>query len=73
MYANYTGAFHLPNVRNILGSLQWRSLLADLYSPDEPSPTTIDLLDLELVRNSVYIGSLPALRNFSAPRLRGVG
>ncbi|KAL2859260.1 hypothetical protein BJX68DRAFT_261704 [Aspergillus pseudodeflectus] len=73
MYANYRGAFHLPNVRNMLGSLQWRSLLADPYSPDEPSPTTIDVPDLELVRNSVYMGSLPALGSFSAPRLRSVG
>jgi hypothetical protein len=49
MYANYTGGFYLPNVRHILGSLQWRSLLRDTYSPDQPSPTTVDVPNLELV------------------------
>jgi hypothetical protein len=73
MYANYTGGFYLPNIRNILGSLQWRSLLRDTYSPDQPSPTTVDVPDLELVQNSLQMGSLPALRNFSAPKLKSVG
>ncbi|KAL2842932.1 hypothetical protein BJY01DRAFT_199687 [Aspergillus pseudoustus] len=73
MFANYTGAFSLPNVRNITGSLEWRSVLDDPNLPEEPSPTEIDVPDLEYVGSSVYMNSLPALRNFSAPKLRTVG
>ncbi|KAL2812297.1 hypothetical protein BJX63DRAFT_397056 [Aspergillus granulosus] len=73
LFANYTGGFHLPNVRNITGGLAWRAWYADPYTPEQPSPTTVDLPDLEYVGESMSMHSLSTLTKLSAPKLRTVG
>ncbi|KAE8420322.1 hypothetical protein BDV36DRAFT_293459 [Aspergillus pseudocaelatus] len=71
MSHNYTGAFHLPNIRNITGSFKW------FQDPDHigvyPEPTSISLPDLEFLGHSLYFNSLPTLKSFTAPKLKTVG
>ncbi|KAI9367648.1 hypothetical protein BJX61DRAFT_527409 [Aspergillus egyptiacus] len=71
--ANYTGSFYLPNLRIITGELSWFTNRQDPLNPREPSPTTIDLPDLEHVGNEVAFRTLSSLTKFSAPRLQTVG
>ncbi|KAE8137732.1 hypothetical protein BDV38DRAFT_282666 [Aspergillus pseudotamarii] len=71
MSYNYTGAFHLPNIRNITGSFKWFQYPE--YIGVYPEPTSISLPDLEFLGHSLYFNSLPALKSFTAPKLKTVG
>ncbi|OJJ01275.1 hypothetical protein ASPVEDRAFT_40846 [Aspergillus versicolor CBS 583.65] len=65
----YDGPFYLPNIRNITGNIRYQNDYD--ASKSEPTPTSIDLPDLEYCA-SVYLGSLPSLRNVSMPKLKTV-
>lgn len=65
----YDGPFYLPNIRNITGQIGYRNNYD--ASRSAPTPTSIDLPDLEDC-DSVYLGSLPSLRNASMPKLKTV-
>ncbi|BCS18246.1 uncharacterized protein APUU_11074A [Aspergillus puulaauensis] len=65
----YDGPFYLPNIRNISGTIEYQKMYD--ASRSVPMPTSIDLPDLEFCK-SVYLGSLPSLRNVSMPKLRTV-
>ncbi|KAL3475404.1 hypothetical protein BJX99DRAFT_229852 [Aspergillus californicus] len=67
---NYTGSFYLPNVRNITRLFRW-AMDADLTQM--PTPTSVDLPDLEYLGSSMWLNSLPTLRNVSMPRLKTAG
>lgn len=71
MSYNYTGAFHLPNIRNITKGFKWFTILA--VSMDDPKPTSINLPDLEFLGGSIWFNSLPTLKSFTAPKLKTVG
>ncbi|KAE8311858.1 hypothetical protein BDV41DRAFT_565420 [Aspergillus transmontanensis] len=71
MSYNYTGAFHLPNIRNITKGFKWFSILS--VGGDYPRPTSINLPDLEFLGGSIWFNSLPTLKNFTAPKLKTVG
>ncbi|KAB8220096.1 hypothetical protein BDV33DRAFT_191480 [Aspergillus novoparasiticus] len=71
MSYNYTGAFHLPNIRNITKGFRWFQII-DLSS-DYPKPTSINLPDLEFLGGSIWFNSLPTLKNFTVPKLKTVG
>ncbi|KAL3458765.1 hypothetical protein BJX64DRAFT_212770 [Aspergillus heterothallicus] len=69
MSTNYTGSLYLPNVKNITGAFTWQTLLG--YD-DTPSPTSVDMPDLEYIGQDLAMDRLKTLRSFSAPRLKSV-
>ncbi|KAL2831512.1 hypothetical protein BDW59DRAFT_140251 [Aspergillus cavernicola] len=66
--SNFTGPFYLPNVRNITDGLRWR--YDTRIGPVVPTPTSIDLPDLEFIGDDLAIYSLPTLANVSMPNLK---
>ena len=71
MSYNYTGAFRLPNIRNITRTIKWLRILR--LTEDSPKPTSIDLPDLEFLGGSLYMNGLPTLKSVTAPKLKTVG
>jgi hypothetical protein len=70
MSVNYTGGFHLPNIRNITNGIRWY-----LTEPnnDAPKTTSMDLPDLEALGGSLEINGISTLQSFTAPKLETVG
>lgn len=69
MSVNYTGGFHLPNIRNITNGIRWWQ---DGPNDNVPKATSIDLPDLEFIGGSLELASMPSLQNVTAPKLKTV-
>lgn len=70
MSVNYTGGFHLPNIRNITNGIRWYR-----YGPydDVPKTTSMDLPDLEFLGGSLELTGMPTFQSFTAPKLETIG
>ncbi|KAL4786105.1 hypothetical protein BJX76DRAFT_355517 [Aspergillus varians] len=70
---NYTGRFYLPAVQNITEMFRW-ALNINTNDPEKqrPSPTIIDLPDLEYLGESLWLNGLSSVTNVSMPRLKTV-
>lgn len=66
---NYTGGFHLPNVRNITSNIRWFQYE---LTNDVPKMTSMDLPDLEYLGSSLEMPGMPTLKSFTAPKLATV-
>ncbi|KAB8264654.1 hypothetical protein BDV32DRAFT_145331 [Aspergillus pseudonomiae] len=70
MAYNYTGGFHLPNIRNVTRSIDW---VQSRHFGSFPNTTSVDLPDLEFLGGSLGLNNLPALQSLTAPKLATVG
>ncbi|OGM46540.1 hypothetical protein ABOM_004593 [Aspergillus bombycis] len=70
MAYNYTGGFHLPNIRNVTRSIDW---VQSGHFGSFPNTTSVDLPDLEFLGGSLGLYSLPTLQSVTAPKLETVG
>ncbi|KAL4798602.1 hypothetical protein BDV19DRAFT_386084 [Aspergillus venezuelensis] len=73
----YTGPFHLPNIRNVTGEINWRPNLDDREIENElqsePQLTSFEMPDLEETGLTLGLYNISSLKRVSMPRLKRVG